>query len=155
DQLAFHTGKRIKPLLAGDGEIIAAIHVHYGGSEDKKEPTDKVARPAAPPPPPPPRAPPRPGAPGPQRVEPPPAPRPARRPPLLAPPPPERDARRSREEARGDRARTGGGAGKAAACPGRPASRRSARGRRTGLRPGADRGPLPVRRRRCGAGRPG
>src|SRR4051812_46394704 len=48
DQLAFHTGKRIKPMLAGDGEIIAAIHVHYGGSEDKKEATDKVARPGAP-----------------------------------------------------------------------------------------------------------
>ncbi len=48
DQLAFHTGKRIKPMLAGDGEIIAAIHVHYGGgSEEKKEATDKVSRPGA------------------------------------------------------------------------------------------------------------
>jgi type II secretion system (T2SS) protein E len=47
DQLAFHTGKRIKPMLAGDGEIIAAIQAHYGSSEDKKEPTDKVPRPAA------------------------------------------------------------------------------------------------------------
>ncbi|HYY51832.1 MAG TPA: hypothetical protein VE755_03115, partial [Myxococcales bacterium] len=46
DQLAFHTGKRIKPLLAGDGEIIAAIQAHYGASDDKKEPTDKVPRPA-------------------------------------------------------------------------------------------------------------
>ena len=46
DQLAFHTGKRIKPMLAGDGEIVAAIQAHYGASDDKKEPTDKVARPA-------------------------------------------------------------------------------------------------------------
>jgi hypothetical protein len=45
DQLAFHTGKRIKPMLAGDGEITAAIQAHYGTSDDKKEPTDKVARP--------------------------------------------------------------------------------------------------------------
>jgi len=48
DQLAFHTGKRIKPMLAGDTEIVAAIHVHYGGGEEKKEPTDKVARPGPP-----------------------------------------------------------------------------------------------------------
>jgi len=47
DQLAFHTGKRIKPMLAGDGEIVSAIHAHYGGGEEKKEPTDKVARPGA------------------------------------------------------------------------------------------------------------
>src|SRR6267143_2136299 len=48
DQLAFHTGKRIKPMLAGDGEIVSAIHAHYGGGGDeKKEPTDKVARPGA------------------------------------------------------------------------------------------------------------
>src|SRR5207248_6166051 len=46
DQLAFHTGKRLKPMLAGDGEIVAAIQAHYGVSDDKKEPTDKVARPA-------------------------------------------------------------------------------------------------------------
>src|SRR5438128_11082994 len=46
DQLAFHTGKRIKPMLAGDGEIVAAIQAHYGASDDKKEPTEKVARPA-------------------------------------------------------------------------------------------------------------
>ena len=47
DQLAFHTGKRIKPMLAGDGEIVSAIHAHYGGGDEKKEPTDKVARPGA------------------------------------------------------------------------------------------------------------
>ena len=29
DQLAFHTGKRIKPMLAGDSEVIAAIQQHY------------------------------------------------------------------------------------------------------------------------------
>jgi hypothetical protein len=45
DQLSFHTGKRIKPMLAGDSEIVAAIHAYYGGGEEKKEPTDKVARP--------------------------------------------------------------------------------------------------------------
>ena len=48
DQLAFHTGKRIKPMLAGDGEIVSAIHAHYGGGDEKKVPTDKVARPGAP-----------------------------------------------------------------------------------------------------------
>src|SRR3954468_9797785 len=37
DQLAFHTGKRIKPMLAGDAEIIAAIHAHYGGPDDSKK----------------------------------------------------------------------------------------------------------------------
>src|SRR5256712_12965295 len=46
DQLASHTGKRIKPMLAGDGDVVAAIQAHYGGGEEKKEPTDKVARPA-------------------------------------------------------------------------------------------------------------
>jgi hypothetical protein len=51
DQLAFHTGKRIKPMLAGDGDVVAAIQAHYGGGEEKKEPTDKVARPAPPGPP--------------------------------------------------------------------------------------------------------
>ncbi len=33
-------------MLAGDGEIVAAIQAHYGASDHKKEPTDKVARPA-------------------------------------------------------------------------------------------------------------
>src|SRR5437763_1676050 len=46
DQLAFHTGTRIKPMLAGDGDVVAAIQAHYGGGEEKKEPTDKVPRPA-------------------------------------------------------------------------------------------------------------
>ncbi|HZX97020.1 MAG TPA: hypothetical protein VFE90_21050 [Myxococcales bacterium] len=41
DQLAFHTGKRIKPMLAGEGEVLSAIQLHYGGVEEKKEPTDK------------------------------------------------------------------------------------------------------------------
>src|SRR5438105_10883087 len=45
DQLAFHTGKRIKPMLAGDSEIVSAIQQHYGGAEEKKEPTDKMAQP--------------------------------------------------------------------------------------------------------------
>src|SRR5207248_10299544 len=35
DQLAFHTGKRIKPMLAGDSEIVQAIQQHYGGGEEK------------------------------------------------------------------------------------------------------------------------
>src|SRR5881398_2956511 len=39
DQLAFHTGKRIKPMLAGDSEIVQAIQQHYGGGEEK----DKAA----------------------------------------------------------------------------------------------------------------
>src|SRR5207248_10376523 len=30
DQLAFHTGKRIKPMLAGDSEVLAYIQQHYG-----------------------------------------------------------------------------------------------------------------------------
>src|SRR5438105_11646346 len=34
DQLAFHTGKRIKPMLAGDTEIVQAIQTHY--AEEKK-----------------------------------------------------------------------------------------------------------------------
>src|SRR5437016_158754 len=47
DQLAFHTGKRIKPVLAGDTEIVSAIQQHYGATEEKKEATDKLAKPAA------------------------------------------------------------------------------------------------------------
>src|SRR5260221_4021903 len=42
DQLAFHTGKRIKPILAGDSEIVQAIHLHYGGDE-KAKPADAAA----------------------------------------------------------------------------------------------------------------
>ena len=41
DQLAFHTGKRIKPMLAGDSEIVLAIQEHYA---DEKKPA--VAPPA-------------------------------------------------------------------------------------------------------------
>src|SRR5438067_7720498 len=44
DQLAFHTGKRIKPMLAGDSEVVQAIHQHYGGGEEK----DKAAAASAP-----------------------------------------------------------------------------------------------------------
>src|SRR3954467_5554772 len=44
DQLAFHTGKRIKPMLAGDSEVLNAIHAHYGAPEEKKEATDKLAQ---------------------------------------------------------------------------------------------------------------
>jgi type IV pilus assembly protein PilB len=56
DQLAFHTGKRIKPILAGDSEIVQAIHAHYGGGEEKAKPAAPPeapagARPPAPPPP--------------------------------------------------------------------------------------------------------
>src|SRR3954463_12315725 len=44
DQLAFHTGKRVKPMLAGDSEILSAIQAHYGAPEEKKEPTDKLGQ---------------------------------------------------------------------------------------------------------------
>ncbi len=44
DQLAFHTGKRIKPMLAGESEVLTAIHAHYGAPEEKKEPTDKLGQ---------------------------------------------------------------------------------------------------------------
>ncbi len=37
DQLAFHTGKRIKPMLAGDSEVIAAIQQYYGGEKSAQE----------------------------------------------------------------------------------------------------------------------
>src|SRR5258708_29596104 len=33
DQLAFHTGKRTKPVLCGDSEIVAAVQQNYGGDE--------------------------------------------------------------------------------------------------------------------------
>jgi len=33
DQLAFHTGKRIKPMLAGDSEVITAIQQHYAAEK--------------------------------------------------------------------------------------------------------------------------
>src|SRR6266850_1363797 len=37
DQLAFHTGKRIKPMLAGDSEVIAAIQQHYPAEKTAEE----------------------------------------------------------------------------------------------------------------------
>src|SRR5256712_3918830 len=90
DQLAFHTGKRIKPMLAGDGDVVAAIQAHYGGGEEKKEPTDKVPRPPpARPPTVPPGTPARAVAGFPRRVDPP-APAPGAGAPPAAPyiPPP-------------------------------------------------------------------
>src|SRR5437867_530029 len=48
DQLAFHTGKRIKPMLAGDSEIVQAIVQHYGGGEEKTAAPAPAAKPAAP-----------------------------------------------------------------------------------------------------------
>src|SRR2546430_8954096 len=47
DQLAFHTGKRIKPMLAGDGDVVAAIQASYGGGAEEEEAINKVP-PAAP-----------------------------------------------------------------------------------------------------------
>jgi len=44
DQLAFHTGKRTKPMLAGDSEIVSAIAEHYG-AEEKPRPSPAVAPP--------------------------------------------------------------------------------------------------------------
>src|SRR6267154_2538171 len=37
DQLVFHTGKRIKPMLAGDTEVIAAIQQHYASEKPGEE----------------------------------------------------------------------------------------------------------------------
>ncbi|HWE23074.1 MAG TPA: hypothetical protein VG496_03955, partial [Myxococcales bacterium] len=48
DQLAFHTGKRIKPMLAGDTEVLAAIQQHYApekGAEQAQAPAVAGARP--------------------------------------------------------------------------------------------------------------
>src|SRR5438270_11765327 len=36
DQLAFHTGKRIRPMLAGDSEIVPASQTHYAIEEKPK-----------------------------------------------------------------------------------------------------------------------
>src|SRR5581483_10332209 len=86
DQLAFHTGKRIKPLLASDGEIVSAIQSNYGAAEEKKEATDKVARPPGSPAA---AAAPAAGAGFPKRIEPQAAPAaPAPRPGPFAPPTP-------------------------------------------------------------------
>src|SRR5712671_1717153 len=43
DQLAFHTGKRIKPMLAGDSEVIAAIQQHYPAEKSAEEAPQPVA----------------------------------------------------------------------------------------------------------------
>jgi hypothetical protein len=48
DQLAFHTGKRIKPMLAGDSEIVSAIQQHYGGGAAAEEKAAAAAKPGAP-----------------------------------------------------------------------------------------------------------
>src|ERR1700674_3337919 len=45
DQLAFHTGKRIKPMLAGDSEIVQAIQDHY---REEKKPVAAAPAQAAP-----------------------------------------------------------------------------------------------------------
>jgi hypothetical protein len=48
DQLAFHTGKRIKPMLAGDTEVLGAIQQYYGGekpAEGATAPTQPGGRP--------------------------------------------------------------------------------------------------------------
>jgi len=71
DQLAFHTGKRIKPVLAGDSEIVQAIQQHYGGEEKPAvpapaKPAPGAARPAAAPAP---KATPPPSAPFPRRID--------------------------------------------------------------------------------------
>src|SRR5476651_234469 len=47
DQLAFHTGKRIKPMLAGDSEIVSAIAEHYG-ADDKPRAGEPAAAPTNP-----------------------------------------------------------------------------------------------------------
>src|SRR5436305_8901891 len=46
DQLAFHTGKRIKPMLAGDGDVVAAIQQHYGQQQGAGEEGEGPAAPA-------------------------------------------------------------------------------------------------------------
>lgn len=73
DQLAFHTGRRIKPMLAGDSEIVSAIQAHYG-EEKKPAAQGPSAAPArVPTPAPPPAAQPAPAqADFPKRVAPPP-----------------------------------------------------------------------------------
>src|SRR5437870_12468637 len=43
DQLAFHTGKRIKPVLSGASEIVAAIQKHYEGPRGAAQPQAPAA----------------------------------------------------------------------------------------------------------------
>src|SRR4051794_12231412 len=38
DQLAFHTGKRIKPILAGDSDVALAIQQHYADATKPASP---------------------------------------------------------------------------------------------------------------------
>src|SRR5438270_4620078 len=45
DQLAFHTGKRIKPMLAGDTEIVQAIQTHYADEKKPAAPAPAAAQP--------------------------------------------------------------------------------------------------------------
>src|SRR5438132_7234086 len=45
DQLAFHTGKRIKPMLAGDSEVIHAIQQPYASDKPKGEAPSSGSRP--------------------------------------------------------------------------------------------------------------
>src|SRR5712671_618740 len=47
DQLPFHTGKRIKPMLAGDSEVITAIQQHYAAEKagDDAQPLPAGSRP--------------------------------------------------------------------------------------------------------------
>src|SRR5437016_381782 len=45
DQLAFHTGKRIKPMLAGDTEIVHAIQTHYAEEKKPAAPAPGAAQP--------------------------------------------------------------------------------------------------------------
>jgi Type II secretion system (T2SS), protein E, N-terminal domain len=42
DQLAFHTGKRIKPMLAGDTEVLAAIQKYYAPEKPAEAPQPPV-----------------------------------------------------------------------------------------------------------------
>src|SRR5262249_58314329 len=48
DQLAFHTGKRIKPMLAGHSEVLGAIRQHFGASETPAAGVQPVAAGARP-----------------------------------------------------------------------------------------------------------
>src|SRR2546428_8118471 len=41
DQLPVHTGKRIKAMLAADGQVVPAIQAPYGGGVGKKWPAGK------------------------------------------------------------------------------------------------------------------
>ena len=89
DQLAFHTGKRIKPMLCGDSEIVNAIVTNYGDNQPAAAAKPAAATPAV--------APPAPSATTafPRRIEPNPAaaPPPRAPSPYIPPPIPARTAR--------------------------------------------------------------